>query len=441
MKNKKFWISLIAGFMAAVMLFCLIVSILPQQASAKQSSSEIKEQINELKEQYAAQEEQIKELEGQQSENLSDIRDIIAQKAILEEKAGLLYANVQLMNEQIAAYNVLIADKQEELEKAQQYLEELSDKHKERIRAMEEDGELSYWSVLFEANNFFELLDRLNMVQEIAAADSRRLQQLREAAAEVEEAQAILIAEREELDLAKEELHAAQAELAASSEEAQEILNQLAARADEYASLMEEYEDALDNLVEELGNAEIEYDKAVYEEYMATMTTAPPPTKPANNYKPAYGGTTVVDESGITWVIPCSYTRVASPYGDRIHPVYGDWRFHNGVDLAATCQMKKDGTTDSPIYASRSGVVVVSKYSSSGGWTVTIDHLDGYKTSYLHMCCRPFVSVGDMVGAGQVIGCIGSTGVSTGDHLHFTVYKYNESKKVWETKNPMDYIG
>lgn len=443
MKNKKFWISLMAGLLAVIMLLSLVISLLPQKASAAQSSSEIKEQINQLKEENKAMEEQIAALKAQQSDNLSDIKSIVSQKALIEEQVGLLYSSIQLMNEQIAAYNVLIADKQEELEEAEQRLEELNEKNKERIRAMEEDGELSYWSVLFEANDFSDLLDRLNMVQEIAAADSRRLQELRDAAQEVADMQASLIVEREELNAAKEELYATQEELEQSSAEAQELLNELGARADEYAALMEEYEDQLDELVESLGNAQIAYDEAVYREYLATMTTAPPPTtKPqssSNNYKPAYGGTSVVDERGITWVIPCSYTKVSSAYGWRIHPVYGDRRFHNGVDLAATCKMKSDGTTDSPIYASRAGVVVVSKYSSSGGWTVTIDHLDGYKTSYLHMCCKPFVSVGDAVGAGQVIGCIGTTGVSTGDHLHFSLY-YDDGTG-YKTMNPMDYIG
>lgn len=441
MKNRKFWISLLAGVMAVIMLLSLVLSLLPTKASAAQSSSEIKAQIEELEAENDALKAQIKELKAQQSDNLSDIKDIVSQKALIEEQVGLLYSQIQLMNEQIAAYNVLIADKQEELEEAEQRLQELNEKNKERIRAMEEDGELSYWSVLFEASDFSDLLDRLNIVQEIAAADNRRLVELREAAQEVETAQQALIVEREELNAAKEELNGTQEDLEASSAEAQELLNELAARADEYAALMEEYEDELDKLVDELGKAELEYDAAVYREYLATMTTAPPPTtKPVtnsntSNYKPAYGGNTVVDESGITWVVPCSYSKVSSAFGWRIHPVYGDWRYHNGVDLSASCRMKSDGTTDSPIYASRSGVVVVSKYSSSGGWTVTIDHLDGYRTSYLHMCCRPFVNVGDAVGAGQVIGCIGTTGTSTGDHLHFSIYKDGTAV------NPMDYIG
>ena len=441
MKDKKFWISLLAGLMAVIMLLSLIISLLPQKASAAQSSSEIKEQIKELESQYDDQEAKIADLEAKRTGNLNDIKSIIADKALIEEQIGLLYSQTQVKNDEIAAYNLMIADMQEDLEAAEQRLADLNEKNKERIRAMEEDGELSYWSVLFEANSFSELLDRLNMVWEIAAADSRRLNELREAAQEVSEQQDALIAEREALNEAKAELEEKQSEMLLKSAESQDLLNELAARADEYDILMDEMEEELEDLVASLGEAEEELDAALYREYLATLTTATTApttsaTTPANPYPgEQYGGDTTVDGSGITWVIPCSYSRVSSPFGWRIHPVYGDWRFHSGVDLSCSCKMKSDGTTDSPIYASRAGVVTVSKYNSSGGWYVTIDHLDGYKSSYLHMCCQPFVSVGEMVAAGQVIGCIGTTGTSTGDHLHFSVY-YNGT-----AVNPMDYIG
>lgn len=443
MNNKKFWISLLAGVMAVVMLLGLIVSLLPQKASAAQSSSEIKEQIKELENQYDEQQAQIDDLAAKQSGNLSDIKAIIADKALIEEQVGLLYTQIQVKNDEIAAYNVMIADMQEELEEAEQRLADLNEKNKERIRTMEEDGELSYWSVLFEANSFSELLDRWSMVQEIAASDNRRLEELRVAAQEVSAQQEAMIAEREALNAAKKEMDEKQSEMLLKSAEAQELLNELAARADEYDALMDEMEEELEDLVASLGKAEEELDAALYAEYLATLTTAPPPTTTAatsgssgNYYTGAqYGGDSTVDESGITWVIPCTYSKVSSAFGWRIHPVYGDWRFHSGVDLSCDCKMKSDGTTDSPIYASRAGVVTVSKYNSSGGWYVTIDHLDGYKSSYLHMCSKPFVNVGDVVAAGQVIGCIGSTGTSTGDHLHFSVYKNGTAV------NPMDYIG
>ena len=142
MKNRKFWVSLIAGILAAVMLLTLIVGILPRDASAE-TSSELKEQLDALQADKDALTEKIDALEKQQSDNLHDMQSIINQKDVIDQQVALLYAEVANVNTQIQAYSLLIADKQEELELAQERLAELNAKNKERIRAMEEEGELS----------------------------------------------------------------------------------------------------------------------------------------------------------------------------------------------------------------------------------------------------------------------------------------------------------
>ena len=127
------------------------------------------------------------------------------------------------------------------------------------------------------------------------------------------------------------------------------------------------------------------------------------------------------------WRMPIAYTYVSSPYGYRWHPIYGDWRFHYGIDLAAP--------KDTPIYASRSGRVKVATYEAGGaGNYVNIDHGDGYMSRYMHMTYY-IVSPGQYVAAGQVIGYCGKTGAATGYHLHFGIY-YNGSPV-----NPAQYIN
>lgn len=454
MKNKKFWVSLVAGILAVILLMSLVLSLLPTKTQAAQSSSEIKEQIKQMEEETAGLEadieeldRQLEELSGQQAENRSEIENIISQKAVIDQQVGLLHAQILLMNEQIAAYNLLIADKQEEVEEAEARLQELNEKYKARIRAMEEGGTTSYWEVLFESSSFTDLLDRLNAVQEIAISDNRRLEELRVAAQEVEDAQEALLAERASLTQAKQELQEVQALLDAKSEEADTLLNQLSATMAElqkqessYLDYMKALEDELDDLEVALGKAESDLEEALDREYWATYVppttaTTKPTTSSGSNAGAGSLGEAHVDESGITWLTPCDYTKVSSAFGWRIHPVYKDYRFHNGVDLSAKCLMHSDGTTDSPIVATRAGVVTVSCWSNSAGWYVKIDHLDGYTSVYMHMCCKPAVSVGDYVTAGQYLGCIGTTGTSTGDHLHFGIYKDGSSV------NPMDYIG
>ena len=106
--------------------------------------------------------------------------------------------------------------------------------------------------------------------------------------------------------------------------------------------------------------------------------------------------------------------------------MYGDRRFHSGVDLA--------GSQGTPIVAARSGTVTTASYNGSSGYFVTINHGDGYSSSYLHLTGFT-VKVGQKVSRGQTIGYMGSTGVSTGPHLHFSIY-YNGS-----TVNPASYIS
>lgn len=421
MKNKKRLVSILAGIMAAILILTFIIGLLPTTASAATSSSEIKNQINELEKQQEDLEKQIESLKQQQSDNATEISQIMAQKNLIDQQVGLLYSQLDNLNEQIAAYNVLIADKQEELEAAEQRLQELNEKNKERIRAMEEDGGISYWAVLFEANSFSDLLDRLNMIEEIAASDQRRLQEMSEAAKAVEQAKEGLLAERENLLATKEEMDLLQLELEAKSLEAQTLLAEMIAKGAEFDALMEELEDEQSDLTDKLADKKTEYDDAKYREHMATATQATQSTSGGN-------GGTAVDISGKTWLVPVDYKYVSSAFGYRIHPITGVYKFHSGVDLAG------GGINGKPIYATRSGVVSYSGWYGSGGWTVKVDHLDGYVSIYMHMT-RYIVSEGDYVTAGQVIGYVGSTGGSTGPHLHFEI-RYN-GKAV----NPMDYIG
>ncbi len=133
----------------------------------------------------------------------------------------------------------------------------------------------------------------------------------------------------------------------------------------------------------------------------------------------------VEDKERQRWVLPMQYLNISSPYGYRNHPIKGQAKFHYGIDLAAP-----KGT---PIVASRGGTVAVATYEDSSGYYVVIDHLDGYKSYYMHMD-KYIVATGQFVVTGQIIGYCGSSGISTGDHLHFEICRDGQSL------NPADYI-
>ncbi len=415
MKNKKLWVSLLAGIMAALIVFGIIAGSLQTYVGAAKSSAEIKQEINQMKEQLKQNQSQVAQLRGQVNANMDKMEDIVENKNLIDQEIFLLHDQVQNLTKQINAYSDLIADKQEELDEATARWKELSDKYKERIRAMEEDGKLSYWSVLFKSNSFSDFLDRLSMIEEIAAADQRRLEELNEAAKAVESAKAGLEAEKIALESSRAELESASTELQKSREEADKLLKELIATGEEYQKLLDEAERKESETAGQIDKLEYAYDAAKEREYQEWLATQ----------KPGPGGSSnTVD--GVTWLLPINYTYFSSPFGYRIHPIYGDWRFHYGVDLSAP-----QGT---PIVASRGGQVTYATYDSSSGYYVSINHLDGFVTKYLHMT-HYIVSPGQYVAAGQVIGYCGSTGASTGPHLHFSVY-YNGT-----AVNPAKYIN
>ena len=411
MKNKKTLVSALAGVMAAIMLLSLLASIIPAVSAA--SSAELKKELNNLKAEREEIKDKIDDLEDQIDDNMSEIQKIITKKNRIEDEMGLLYQQVDNINKQIVAYGLLIADKQDELDAARARYEELNAKNKERIRAMEENGKLSYWSVLFEANSFADLLDRLQMIEEIAQADQRRLKEMREAARAVEEAQAALNAEKAELEATRAELSDIEEALKVKRQEADAILAELNARGDEFEDLLEQYHDKDEELIAQIAKKEQEYNEQKRKEEQAQQQQKPP-SRPDSTVT-----------NGIKWTMPCNYVRFSSPYGYRVHPISGEWKFHSGVDLA--------GPEGTPIVATRDGTVTSAAYHSGNGNYVTINHGDGFSSSYLHMT-RYIVSVGQKVKAGQVIGYMGNTGYSKGSHLHFTIY-YNGS-----TVNPADYL-
>ena len=451
MKKKKLFLSAVAFLLVLAMGWSLVNNVLSNSVRAV-SSSELKEQLDALKGDRDALLEKIEALEKQQADNFSDMESIIQQKSLIDQQISLLYAEISNVNAQIATYSLLIADKQEELDKAQQRLEELNEQNKERIRAMEEEGELSYWSVLFQANSFSDLLDRLNMISEIAAADRRRLEEMEEAAKVVAEAQAVLAEEKAELEKTKAELLETQKVLDAKNAEADMLLADLVKVSENLEDLHNQFEKEEEDFLDQIAQKDKEYNdkldeeasisasiqasidasieesrwlQASIQESIEESIRQEQATKPTSSTTtPSYGPSD--NPSGVIWLVPCTYTYVSSPFGYRWHPTTGEWSMHKGVDLAAP-----KGT---PIYATRSGYVNVATYHETAGYYVTINHGDGYTSVYMHMT-HYIVSPGEYVKAGQLIGYVGSTGRSTGPHLHFGIHYYGTYV------NPMDYIG
>ena len=391
MRTHRQALRLLSLLLAAVLL-CTAV---PCSVSAA-TSAEIQDEIDALEAENREIQKQINAIQSQYNANFSQMEDIVAKKEAVDQEITLLHSKIETTNEQIAAYGQLIADTQDELEDAEEELRELSEAHRERIRVMEEEGGLTYWEVIFQANSFTDLLDRINMMEEINASDRRRIEQMRIAADIVSATQMNLETEKSSLEAVRTQLAADEAALEVKRTESDDLLYELEKQAEEFQILLAESEILQEELMDEIAQKEAELKEAKYDEELKRLALKgenPP--------------------SDATWVTPTTNWRLTSPFGMRLHPVLKYNRMHNGIDMAAP-----QGT---PIYATRAGKVTKVAYQAGGaGNYVSINHLDGFSSIYMHMT-HSVVKKDQTVSAGQIIGYVGSTGISTGPHLHFGI--------------------
>lgn len=400
---------MIAAALAAVLLICAA----PHARAA--SSDEIREQLAALEKEEDAIAQERERLAGQYAENRQELEQIVAEKYAIDRQIALLQEQTGNINDQIAAYSLLIADGQEKLDAARQRYDTLAEQNRDRIRTMEEQGTLNYWSVLFHAGSFSDLLDRMNMIQEIQKADERRMEELAAAAQEVERAQRLLMQDKASMEQARQSLMETQTQLDEKRQEADELVLKLWEKGEEYRRFLLEAEEEQDNLMQQIADKEAELEEAEYLEWLASLP--PKQEEPDDDPEPP------VSSGG--WVSPLRSYSVTSAFGMRLHPVHKVWKMHNGVDMSAN-----KGT---PIYAARSGKVTAASSHWSMGEYVSVNHGDGYASIYMHMDYF-IVSAGDYVTAGQIIGYVGDSGVTTAAHLHFGIsYK-------GEYVNPMEYI-
>lgn len=403
--------------LALTLAFVLMLACFPQVGA--KSSSEIRAEINRLEKEADEIEEQRKEAQSRLDANTEEVNSYVAKKTQIDLEIEAATQEVENLEAQLHQYNLLISEKQAELDELRQEQDDLLKSYQQRMRVMQERGEVSYWSVLLEADSFSDMLTSRAMIEEIAKADQRMMDEIRSVAAEVLTAKDELAEDKVSLELKKLELSDAKAELEEKREEADEVLAELAQKQDELKEITLQFRDAADKMDAEIAQKEKEYNEAKKKEQEQLNN---------NGYSTAPSTDAPSDGGFIFPVKRSGYAYMSSPYGMRLDPVLGYYRLHNGVDLAAY--------TGTPVYASKSGTVTLSVYDESTGWghCVVINHGDGFSTRYGHMDSR-IVSNGEYVTQGQVIGYVGSTGWSTGPHLHFTIY-YNGS-----TVNPLNYIN
>ena len=375
---------------AAVLLLALVIFLpLTGPGVVLETSAVTQAEIDALKGSAGKLAEQKKDIQAQLKAVQADKSNALKKKELLEDQIDLIRQEIANINEQIAMYDQLIAEKTVELEQAEADEKAQFDLFCRRMRHMEEQGETSYWSILFTSGDFSELLDNYMMIEEIIQYDNQVIDSLVALQEEVANDRTVLEEAQAEQEEAKAQQMAAQDELKAQEDEVDKLIAEISAQED----LLEEMEEELNKAAKAL-DAQI---KAKEREYAAQVANVP-------------------SESGYLWPLPGGYNTISSLAGGRIHPVTGKPGNHAGIDIPAP-----SGTN---IYAAKSGVVIHAAKGTGSSWSygnyVIVSHSDGTSTLYAHMS-RIGCKEGQTVKQGDVVGYVGTTGRSTGNHLHFEV--------------------
>ena len=348
---------------AALMLMTMVYIACPTKTYA----ADYDQQLEEARKEQAELEKKIEAIQA-------DKDKVLEQKALMDQRNDRLRKQVSLVQKQSDETTARIKEL-----KAQE--EEQYELFCKQIRQEEERGPVSYWSVIFKATSFADLLGRMDFINEVMEYDRNVMEQLR--------------ATREQLAVDQEALEEQKAELISTQQEMEE---QIAAA----EALIKEYESTEAGM--QAMHEQAEEDEARILELI----------KKANSQNSGSSGGSSGNAGVGGYIWPTNSTRyVTSPYGYRICPFHGK-EYHNGADIGAPY--------GSPVLAPKSGTVIQAGWNGGYGISVMIKHNDGIITLFGHMCDWN-VSEGQQVVQGQVIGWCGSTGNSDGPHIHYTMYK------------------
>lgn len=394
--------------MGAILIICLMGgSFGVYGANEKNEEMErAKSQVSALEEEKDKTEETLKKLESLKSDTEAYVRS-------LDESLNQLSTQLSQLDDQIRAKQEELTEAGEALEAAKEQENSQYEAMKLRIKYMYEAGEATFLDLVLQSESVGQMLNRAEYVNQITRYDRQMLEEYRKSREQVKEQEQVLKAEQEDLETLRKETAAKQdsmEQLIADKEAELNSYNSQIAGAqqdlEQYEADLKAQEELMRRIEEEIKRQEEEARKKAQEQGK-TYTTA--------------------DLGNISFVWPCpSSSRITSQFGERESPTEGASTNHQGVDIGAS--------TGSDILAAASGKVVIATYSYSAGNYIMIDHGGGVSTVYMH-CSQLLASVGQQVSQGQVIAKVGSTGYSTGPHLHFGI------RSGGNYVNPLNYVS
>lgn len=380
------------GLFAAGLCCMMTVSCIFPSYGTKTDVEEAKEQASALEDEKKEIETTLKELEGLRNDAAGYVKSLDAMLDSLNKQLNALQSQISTKEAELEAANA-------ELEAARQTMDRQYRDMKLRIQYMYEKGETNYLDLLFKSGDLTQLFNRVEYIRSIAAYDRKMLESFKRSKEEVEQREKELLAEHEELKAFE----------AAANQKQQDVESLIEKKNAELASYQSRISAGEGNL------AELEKDIAEQEQHIRNMEAEIRKKEEEARKAAESAGKTynTVAIGNIKFIWPCpSSSRITSNFGDRESPTEGASSSHKGIDIGAAA--------GNSILAAASGTVTISTYSYSAGNYIMIHHGGGVYTVYMH-CSELLVSAGQEVTQGQIIAKVGSTGYSTGPHLHFGI--------------------
>lgn len=402
MKNMK---KTLRSVFCALLAAAALAASLPAYAVSQSEIDDLQKKLDALEQQAQEQQDVINDLTSQKAR-------FITRKLALDNKIEINRQMIELIGEQVKIYDEIIAEKQAELDKALEKETTQTELLRSRIRAMEENSNSSYVSFIFDSSSVTELLSRIGDVNDIMHYDKTLEEEYMAAREDVESIKKSYEEARHEQELLQKELDTKQAELDAQVEAAYTMIADIETLSDdaqaEYDAIAEEEAKAEETLQEAIRKRAEEEAKRNQNNNTGGNTGG---NSGGGSGGGSSGGGSAVSLYDLQWPVP-SCTLITSRFGYRVAPTTGASTYHGGLDIGAGM--------GASIVAAGAGDVIYAGANGGYGNCVMIDHGNGIVTVYAHMSSIG-VSYGQYVTAGQYVGAVGSTGVSTGPHCHFEI--------------------
>lgn len=365
-----------------------------------ESISELQDKQEDIKGNIEQKQSELDTNSSQKSAAVEKLKEISDSINATQQKIASFTTQISEQQDAIDETNAEIAETQAKLDKAQADLND-------RLVTIYKDGNVNYLEVLFQSEDFSDFLTRFEYLSYITKRDKNLVDEVTATKAQLESHKATLEQQLASLNALKTEEEGVKALLEDQQAEQQSVYSEL--EKDEAA--IKETIAAMQATSDEIGQKIVALQKEEEEKAKAAAAAAANQANGAVMTSATASDYSVTKAGNGVWPAPASHT-ITSSYGGRAYPLNGSYNFHLGTDIGASY-----GT---PVISYQSGTVLIASYHWSYGNYVVVDHGNGMSTLYAHMSALT-VSAGQMVSEGQQVGQVGSTGSSTGPHLHFEV--------------------